>query len=161
MVGKHREQHVCRRLMIGRLASAVLRPRRSTEEDVVQARHQLAERLKPLFMRELKIPPDGSCQFRAFSSQLYATQVRGNCPILTGDVNAAASPRCIFAQPCQRLALSPQSYHIPIRLRCVEYMRVNPESFSIFFDGPADFERYLCTMARPGTWGDELTLKVC
>ena len=48
---------------------------RSTEEDVETSKLQLRERLKPLFLKEVALPNDGNCQFRAFSQQLYGTQV--------------------------------------------------------------------------------------
>lgn len=47
-----------------------------------------------------------------------------------------------------------------VRGRCVEYMCEHRDALDMYFDGDADFERYTSTMARAGTWGDELTLKV-
>ena len=42
----------------------------------------------------------------------------------------------------------------------MDYLASHPDSFAMYFDGNADFERYVQTMGRSGTWGDELTLKV-
>lgn len=48
--------------------------------------------------------------------------------------------------------------HTEVRGRAIQYMRRNPSAFAVFLG--EDYQQYLDNMARPGTWGDELTL-VC
>ena len=51
-----------------------------------------------------------------------------------------------------------QDAHEYVRGEAVGYMRAHADAFSFYFEG-GEFERFLQKMARPMTWGDELTLK--
>ena len=46
-----------------------------------------------------------------------------------------------------------------MRRDVVAYMRAHADEFSFLFESADEYERYLATMARNGTWGDELTLR--
>lgn len=62
---------------------------------------------------------------------------------------------------CQFRAISFGLYgtedrHAEVRGRAIAYMRRNPHAFAVFLG--EDYRAYLENMARPGAWGDELTL---
>lgn len=66
---------------------------------------------------------------------------------------------------CQFRAFSHQIYgcqeaqHAWLRLKIVQYMKEHKEDYCFYFDGDGDWRRYLRTMSRLGTWGDELTIR--
>lgn len=52
-----------------------------------------------------------------------------------------------------------QEEHAVVREAAVAHMRNHSDYFGMFFDGDHELKRYLKGMARPCTWGDELTLR--
>ncbi|ESL09362.1 hypothetical protein TRSC58_02917 [Trypanosoma rangeli SC58] len=48
--------------------------------------------------------------------------------------------------------------HMLLRRLVVDYMRRRAESYSVLFDGEAEWEEYLHHMQQNGVWGDELCL---
>ena len=61
-------------------------------------------------------------------------------------------------------ALSDQLYGVPdhhlfVRARVVERLRSEAQHYRGFV--PSDYAQYVDSMARPGTWGDHLTLQCC
>ena len=46
--------------------------------------------------------------------------------------------------------------HAEVRSRAISFMKRNPAAFAVFLG--EDYAQYLDSMARLGTWGDELTL---
>lgn len=64
---------------------------------------------------------------------------------------------------CQFRALAHQllgneHHHAVVRQVAVAHMRRHAEFFSLYFEGRG-FENYTSKMAKPTTWGDELTLR--
>jgi hypothetical protein len=60
-------------------------------------------------------------------------------------------------------ALSDQLYRSPVyhgalRDVAVQHLRTNADMYAPYVEG--DFEAYLRSMSKPGTWGDHLTLQV-
>ncbi|KAI5691885.1 OTUlike cysteine protease [Leishmania braziliensis] len=66
---------------------------------------------------------------------------------------------------CQFRAISHQlfgneNYHDIIRSQIVSYMRsARAESFDYYFESPAQADIYYDNLAKPGSWGDELSLR--
>lgn len=67
---------------------------------------------------------------------------------------------------CQFRAIAHQLYngdqdgwHMKVRATVVAYMHKHSAEFSFLFEDEKEFNRYLGSMARERTWGDELTLK--
>ncbi|KAG5482419.1 hypothetical protein LSCM4_05678 [Leishmania orientalis] len=66
---------------------------------------------------------------------------------------------------CQFRAISHQlfgneDYHDIIRSQIVSYMRsARAQSFDHYFESPAHADAYYDNLAKPGTWGDELSLR--
>eukprot|EP00698_Gefionella_okellyi_P022555 TRINITY_DN7494_c0_g1_i1.p1 TRINITY_DN7494_c0_g1~~TRINITY_DN7494_c0_g1_i1.p1 ORF type:complete len:185 (+),score=48.08 TRINITY_DN7494_c0_g1_i1:302-856(+) len=65
---------------------------------------------------------------------------------------------------CQFRSFSSQLYrtpdhHLHVRASAVAQLREKRHLYSMFFDGDADMDRYIAQMAKPMTWGDEITMK--
>lgn len=65
---------------------------------------------------------------------------------------------------CQFRALAHQlfgdeSHHAVVRRIVVAHMQRHAKFFGLYFDGRGGFEGYMSKMAKPTTWGDELTLR--
>merc|ERR1712151_1085940 len=52
-----------------------------------------------------------------------------------------------------------QAYHATVRKAAIEHMRQHSDFFGTLFETGAEFEKYLASMAKDRTWGDELTLR--
>lgn len=110
-------------------AEPVQELRRAREADAGQRR--LSERLETFGLREkTPVPSDGNCQFAALSDQL-----------------------------CDSFVRAPQ-----LRAQAVAWLRAhrdwdvgNGAPLAVFVP-TGDFDAYLADMARPGVWGDHLTL---
>lgn len=66
---------------------------------------------------------------------------------------------CQFRSIAHQLHGDADAWHSQVRAEVVNYMRRHPDEFSFLFESEADFAAYVADMARPGQWGDELTLK--
>mmetsp|Transcript_40650 Transcript_40650/g.121247 ORF Transcript_40650/g.121247 Transcript_40650/m.121247 type:complete len:235 (-) Transcript_40650:1430-2134(-) len=49
------------------------------------------------------------------------------------------------------------AYHELVRSQVIRHLRAHRGEFAVFLG--EDFDEYLAAMSRPGTWGDELTLR--
>jgi len=52
-----------------------------------------------------------------------------------------------------------QNHHAVTRKAAITHMEKHKDFFAMFFESPGEFKKYLRDMARPKTWGDELTLR--
>jgi len=52
-----------------------------------------------------------------------------------------------------------QNHHGLVRSKVVEYMASHADEYSFYIGEAAEWANYLRTMAKPRTWGDELTLR--
>lgn len=51
-----------------------------------------------------------------------------------------------------------EDYHPLVRTKAIAHMRLHAPEYEPFLGEAADWSRYIAEMAKPGTWGDELTL---
>lgn len=63
---------------------------------------------------------------------------------------------CLFRSISVQLFGTPEN-HVAVRAKVVEYMMADRAQFEPFLG--EDFSKYISAMARPGTWGDELSLR--
>ncbi|RNC31605.1 hypothetical protein TcCL_Unassigned05863, partial [Trypanosoma cruzi] len=64
---------------------------------------------------------------------------------------------CLFRGLANQLFGQPGN-HMLLRRLVVDYMRQRAESYSVLFDGEAEWDEYLRNMQQSGVWGDELCL---
>lgn len=64
---------------------------------------------------------------------------------------------CLFAALAHQL-FGNRQLHALVRSCVVEYMRRNPEDYSLLFDGTDEWEAYVSKMRSSGVWGDELCI---
>ena len=69
-----------------------------------------------------------------------------------------ADGACQFRALAYQL-LGEQSHHAVVRQVVIAHMRRHEAFFCIYFEAAGEFEVYLRKMAKPTTWGDELTLR--
>lgn len=79
----------------------------------------------------------------SFGMQIYRVESDGNCQFRSLAFNLFGS----------------QDHHAITRKSIVAHMEKHREFFSMFFDGPREFETFIEEMALNATWGDELTLR--
>ncbi|PFH37901.1 OTU family cysteine protease [Besnoitia besnoiti] len=72
-------------------------------------------------------------------------------------VRSEGDGNCQF-RSCSWNMFGSEEYHRVVRARAVRHMREHRDEYGVFF-GKEEFERYLKNMSRPGTWGDELTVR--
>ncbi|KAL8269183.1 hypothetical protein Esti_006892 [Eimeria stiedai] len=72
-------------------------------------------------------------------------------------VTAVGDGNCQFRAVSYCLFGSEENHRF-VRRRVVQHMQRETASYRVFFESPA-FDSYLKQMSRPGTWGDELTLR--
>ncbi|GET92642.1 hypothetical protein, conserved [Leishmania tarentolae] len=64
---------------------------------------------------------------------------------------------CLFSALANQLFGQPRLHYL-VRSLATAYMSEHQEDYSILFDGPAEWKKYLTAMKEQGTWGDELCL---
>jgi len=79
----------------------------------------------------------------SFGMQIYQMESDGNCQFRSLAFNLFGS----------------QNHHAITRKSIVAHMKKHKDFFSMFFDGPSEFETFIEEMALDRTWGDELTLR--
>ena len=79
----------------------------------------------------------------ALGCEMHVMEGDGNCQFRSAAFNLFGS----------------QEHHAVVRASAVEHMRRHADFFGMYFEGHAEFAKYLREMGRSRTWGDELTLR--